>query len=378
MAAPIPFIDLGAQQARIETALRQRLDTVLAHGRYVLGPEVAELEERLAAFVGIDEVVGCANGTDALVLAMRALGVKPGQAVLVPSFTFCATAEAVVLCGATPVFVDVDAATFNIERAALQSGLDYCRTESLELVGIIAVDLFGQPAPYEELHALAAEHAVWVIADAAQSFGGATDGRRVGSLGPVTTASFFPAKPFGCYGDGGAVFTSDAELAATLRSLRVHGEGTHKYENVRIGYNSRLDTLQAAVLLAKLDVFEDELKRRDAVAARYSAALADIVTVPFVVPGNRSAWAQYTLTLAPGQREIVAGSLRAAGIPTAIYYPIPLHRQVAYACYPVADGALPVSDDLATRVLSLPMHAYLDETTQDRIVGAVREALARA
>jgi len=250
----------------------------------------------------------------------------------VPSFTFCATAEAVVLCGVTPVFVDVDAATFNVDRAAFP----------------------------------------------AQSFGGDIAGRRVGSLARLTTASFFPAKPFGCYGDGGAVFASDADMAATMRSLRVHGQGHHKYDNVRIGYNSRLDTVQAAILLAKLDVFEDELQRRDAVAARYSAALADVATVPFVGEGILSAWAQYTLTLGPGQRDAVAATLREAGVPTAIYYPLPVHRQTAYNAYPVAGGELTVSQDLSGRVLSLSMHPYLDEEIQNRIVVEVLGALERA
>jgi len=370
-APPIAFIDLQAQQARIETALRARIDTVLAHGRYILGPEVAEFEGRLAEFVGVEHVVGCANGTDALVLSLRALGVGPGSAVLVPSFTFCATAEAVVLCGATPVFTDVESASFNIDAAALGAGIEFCRQQTLDLAGVIAVDLFGQPAPYRELHDVAEEHGLWLLDDAAQSIGGQAGGRRVGSLARVTTASFFPAKPLGCYGDGGAVLTTDAEIAATVRSLHVHGKGGHKYDNVRIGYNSRLDTLQAAVLLAKLDVFEDELQRRDAVASRYSEALADVARVPHVADGATSAWAQYTLVLDPGQRDDVATALRSEGVPTAIYYPNPLHRQTAYENYPVVAGELPVSEDLAGRVLSLPMHPYLDATVQDRIVTAL-------
>lgn len=375
VAPQIAFIDLQAQQVRIEAALRTRIDSVLAHGRYILGPEVAELEGRLAEFAGVDHVVGCANGTDALVLSLRALGVVPGDAVLVPSFTFCATAEAVVLCGATPVFVDVDAKTFNVDPAALIAGAEFCREQELRLVGLIAVDLFGLPANYPELHAIAGEHDLWVIADAAQSFGADVNGKRVGSLARVTTASFFPAKPFGCYGDGGAVFTEDPALADTLRSLRVHGKGSHKYDNVRIGYNSRLDTLQAAVLLAKLDVFEDELQRRDVVARRYTEALADVVQVPRLEEGVLSAWAQYTLVLEPGQRDDVAATLRSDGIPTAIYYPLPLHQQTAYDEYPVAGGRLAVSEDLAGRVLSLPMYPYLEEAVQDRIVTAVRGVL---
>ena len=375
VAPSIAFIDLQAQRALIDTALRARIDDVLTHGRYILGPEVAELESRLAEFTGADHVVGCANGTDALVLALRGLGVAYGDAVLVPSFTFCATAEAVVLVGATPVFVDVDAATFNVNAASVRAGVSFCEEQSLKLVGIIAVDLFGQPAPYCELQQVADAEELWLMADAAQSMGAHVNRRRVGSLARVTTASFFPAKPLGCYGDGGAVLTTDATIASTLRSLRVHGKGSHKYDNVRIGYNSRLDTMQAAVLLAKLDVFEDELQRRDAVAGRYSASLQDVARAPYVCKGVLSAWAQYTLTLQPGQRGDVVDRLRRAGVPTAIYYPLPLHQQTAYTPYPVVDGRLPVSEDLAGRVLSLPMHPYLELETQNRIVAAVREAL---
>lgn len=374
-AQPIAFIDLQAQRARIDDALRARVDDVLAHGRFILGPEVTELEGRLAEFAGADYAVCCANGTDALLLSLRALGVGPGRAVLVPSFTFCATAEAVVLCGATPVFVDVEPTSFNIDGPALSGGIEFCREQSLDLVGVIAVDLFGQPSPYGELHSIAAKHDLWVVADGAQSFGAEVDGKRVGSMARVTTASFFPAKPLGCYGDGGAVLTTDPGIAEIVRSLRSHGKGRHKYDNVRIGYNSRLDTLQAAILLAKLDIFEDELRRRTAVARRYSEALADVVQIPWLQENVLSAWAQYTLVLEHGQREAVAGSLRAAGIPTAIYYPRPLHKQTAYAQYPVVGGGLIVSEALAGRVLSLPMHPYLEADVQDRVVSGVRAAL---
>ncbi len=371
----IPFIDLQAQRDRVGSAVRQRIDAACAHGRFILGPEVAELESRLRAFSGADDVVGCANGTDALVLGLRALGVASGDAVLVPAFTFCATAEAVVLAGATPVFIDVDAATFNVTPRAVQSGIRFCQQQRHRLVGIIAVDLFGQPAPYAELQPMADAVGLWLMADAAQSLGAEVDCRRVGSLARITTTSFFPAKPLGCYGDGGAVLTTDSEMAQTVRSLRVHGQGADKYDNVRVGLNSRLDTLQAAVLLAKLEVFEDELKRRDVVAVRYSAGLSGVAAVPQIGEGILSTWAQYTLTLEPGQRDEVAQTLSSRGIPTAVYYPRPLHKQTAYRDYPVAGGALPVSEDLAGRVLSLPMHPYLDADTQERIVAAVRAAL---
>ncbi len=371
----LPFIDLQAQRARIDASLRARIDAVLAHGAYILGPEVGEFERRLGEFTGANHVVGCANGTDALVLALRALGVVPGDAVLVPSFTFCATAEAVVLVGATPVFIDVDAATFSVNATSMQAGVSFCKERRLRLVGIIAVDLFGLPEPYHILRPIADGEGMWLLADAAQSIGAADRERRVGSLTRITTASFFPAKPLGCYGDGGAVLTTDTEVAKRLRSLRAHGQGTNKYDSVRIGYNSRLDTVQAAVLLAKLDIFSDELRRRKMVADRYAASLGDIVRVPVVAEGVVSAWAQYTLTLQIGQRDIVAEHLRLAGIPTAVYYSVPLHKQTAYQAYPVAGGGLPVSEDLAGRVLSLPMHPYLEADVQDRIVASVRGAL---
>ena len=375
VAPRIAFIDLRAQRARIDAAVRARIDAVLTHGSYILGPEVAELEGRLAEFTGADHVVGCANGTDALVLALRALGVNGGDVVLVPSFTFCATAEAVVLVGATPVFVDVDAATFNVTAESVRAGVSFCNEKRLKLVGVIAVDLFGHPAPYDELQQVADAEEIWLLADAAQSLGADVNRRRVGSLARITTTSFFPAKPLGCYGDGGAVLTTDDSLGETVRSLRAHGKGRHEHDSIRIGYNSRLDTIQAAVLLAKLDVFEDELRRRDAVSRRYSKKLEDVAQVPRVGEAVLSAWAQYTLTLQPGQREAVAETLREAGVPTAVYYPLPLHQQTAYSQYPVAGGELPESENLGGRVLSLPMHPYLDAATQDRIVAAVRGAL---
>ncbi len=350
------------------------MDAVLEHGQFILGPEVAEFERRLGEFAGVDHVVGCANGTDALVLSMRALGVEPGDHVIVPAFTFCATAEAVVLCGAVPVFTDVDERTFNLTATTLAAALESCAANAIAPVGIIAVDLFGQAANYDALHEVVGGHDLWILGDAAQSFGGSFAGRRVGSLARVNTVSFFPAKPLGCYGDGGAVLTDDADLAQLLRSLRFHGKGAHQYDNVRIGYNSRLDTLQAAVLLAKLEVFEEELTARQQVADRYSAGLHDVAAVPFIADAARSAWAQYTLLFEPGRRDDVAAALREQGIPTGIYYAQPLHRQTAYREYPVVAGGLPVSEDLASRVLSLPMHAYLDPSLQDRIVELVRAA----
>lgn len=373
----IEFIDLGAQRARIGARVDAAIARVLEHGRFILGPEVAECERRLAEFCGARHAIGCANGTDALVLACRALELRPGDAVVVPSYTFCATAEAVALLGGVPVFAEVDAATFNLAPASIDDACAAAARRGLEVRGVIAVDLFGQLADYAAIGKVARQRGIWVIADAAQSFGARSAAGVAGTLGTIATTSFFPAKPLGCYGDGGAVFTADDGLARTIESLRVHGKGSDKYDNVRIGYNSRLDTLQAAVLIEKLAVFAEELQARQRIADRYAAGLGDIVTVPQLAPDNTSTWAQYTLLLPPGARDAVATALKAGGIPTAIYYPTPLHRQTAYRHFPAVDD-LSVSDDLAARALSLPMHAYLDEATQDRIVAAVREALAAA
>lgn len=373
---PLPFIDLGAQRRRLGTAVDDAMLRVLDHGAYILGPEVRQLEAELSAFCGAAEVVSCANGTDALALVLMAKDVKPGQAILCPSFTFAATAEVVAWLGATPVFVDVREDTFNLDAASLEAAIRTARGLELDPVGLITVDLFGQPADYDAIEPICARAGLWMLCDAAQSFGASYRGSRLGRRGLATTTSFFPAKPLGCYGDGGAVFTQDPELAAIMRSLRVHGQGADKYDNVRIGMNGRLDTIQAAVLLEKLRIFEDELAARDRIAARYGEGLADVATVPVVADGCTSTWAQYTIRIAPERRERLAADLKAQGIPTAIYYPKPLHRQTAYRGYPVGGNGLPVSDMLAGEVISLPMHPYLDLGTQDRIVAAVRTALA--
>jgi dTDP-4-amino-4,6-dideoxygalactose transaminase len=374
-AAPLPFIDLQAQRRRLGDRIDRAIGRVLEHGRYILGPEVAELERQLAAFCGARHVIGCSNGTDALVLALRAKGVVPGDAVLVPSFTFAATAEAVALVGATPVFLDVAEDSFNLDPAGIAAGVTAAKAAGLRPRGLVAVDLFGQPADYDALADAAAAHDLWLVDDAAQSFGAAWRGRKVGTLAEITTTSFFPAKPLGCYGDGGAMFTDDDELADLLRSLRVHGQGTDRYDNVRIGINGRLDTLQAAILIEKLAIFPEEIGARDRIAARYNEALGDVAIVPRVATDATSVWAQYTLRLPGHDRDAVAKALAAEGIPTAIYYPIPLHRQQAYRHYPVAGNGLPVSDRLAGDVLSLPMHPYLDAATQDRIVATLRRAV---
>ncbi|MEA2842586.1 MAG: hypothetical protein QOJ69_257, partial [Actinomycetota bacterium] len=289
-------------------------------------------------------------------------------------FSFVATAEVVAILGATPVFVDIQDATFTIDPASLGSAVESARGLGLRPVGVIAVDLFGHPADYPAIRAIADAEGLWVLADAAQSLGATLDGQPVGSLADVTATSFFPAKPLGCYGDGGAVFTDDADLADLVRSLRVHGKGRHKYDNVRVGMNGRLDTLQAAVLLAKLRVFDDELARRRQVAARYAEGLAGVVGVPSVAAGATSAWAAYTVTV-PG-RDRLAAELRRSGIATAVYYPRPLHHQPAFEAFPAAPGGLAVAERVASEVLSLPMHPYLEPAAQDRVVDAVRAALA--
>jgi dTDP-4-amino-4,6-dideoxygalactose transaminase len=375
--APIPFVDVAAQRRRLGARIDAAIARVLAHCQFIMGPEVTALEENLAAFCGARHALGCASGTDALLLALMAKGIGPGDAVICPAFTFCASAEAVVLVGATPVFADVDAATFNLDPTGLDAALVAARRAGLSPKAVMTVDLFGLPAAYDAIAPIAAAHGLVVIADAAQSFGAVYHDRRVGTLAPVTTTSFFPSKPLSCYGDGGAVFTDDDDLAALMRSLRVHGQGADKYDNVRIGINGRLDTIQAAVLIEKLEIFAEEIAARETIARRYEEALRDLAIVPRVPEGLTSVWALYTIRLPSGTRDGVMAALAAQGIPTSVYYPKPLHRQVAYRHYPAAGNGLPVTDRLADEVLSLPMHAYLDEPTQDRIVAALRAALGK-
>ncbi len=372
MTSRLPFVDLQAQRRRIGPRLDEALARVLAHGQFILGPEVRELEAKLAAFSGVKHCISCANGTDALLLPLMAWGIGPGDAVLVPSFTFVASAEVVVLAGATPVFIDVDRASFNVTAESLELSVRAAREAGLAPKVAMPVDLFGQPADFTKLEPVCRKYGLKILSDAAQSYGGAQGNRRVGSLAPVTSTSFFPSKPLGTYGDGGAVFTDDSEIDALLRSIRMHGQGIDKYHNVRIGLNSRLDTMQAAILLEKLSILEEEIVARDRVARRYSDALADICEVPRIAPGNVSAWAQYTILIE--NRDEVAKALDAAGVPTAIYYPIPVHRQEGYRHFPTAKGGLPVSEELAGLVLSLPMHPYLEPADQERVITAVRQA----
>lgn len=376
-AEPIAFIDLQAQRRRIDGPVRTAIDTVLTHGQYILGPEVKCLEDQLAVYSGVKHAIGCSSGTDALVLALMAFEVKPGDAVFVPSFTFAATAEAVALVGATPVFVDSVEATFNIDSQSLEAAIEMIRKSgALRPVGVIGVDMFGQPADYDAVEKVANRHDLWVMADAAQSYGAKYNNRRVGAVGRISTTSFFPAKPLGCYGDGGAMFTDDDNLAGLMRSILFHGKGGDKYDNVRIGMNGRLDTLQAAILIEKLEIFDEEIAARDVVAARYRQALGDVAQIPVVICNATSVWAQYTILL--DRRDAVAAALKVQGVPTAIYYPRHLAQQTAYKGYPVAPQGLPVSDRLSQRVLSLPMHPYLDVATQDRICKAVRTAASEA
>lgn len=370
------FIDLAAQQARIRSELDAAITKVLDDGAYIMGPQVKQFEKELAAFCGAKNALGCANGTDALELALMALGVGHGDAVFVPSFTFAATAEVVPGLGATPFFVDIDADTYNMDVASLKRCIADARKRGLRPAVVIPVDLFGLPADMPAIKKVADEAGLKIVCDSAQGFGGTINGKMTGSFGDIATTSFFPAKPLGCYGDGGAIFTNSDDLAALLDSYRVHGKGSDKYDNVRIGMNSRLDTMQAAVLSVKLSIYADEIKARDKVAARYNDLLANHVGAPTVPAGYTSVWAQYTIRLpSRDTRSKVQAALNGQSIPTAIYYPNPLHRQTAYNMFPADPEGMPNTDDAAARVLSLPMHPYLDEKTQDQIVAALIAAL---
>lgn len=371
------FIDLGAQRARIQERLEKRLAKVLAEGRYILGPEVSEFEEKIADYVGVRHAVACANGTDALLIPLKAMGIGPGDAVFVPSFTFAATAEVVALAGAAPVFVDIDPDTYNIDLAGLEAAIAAVREEgSLTPRAIIPVDLFGLAADYAGLAGIAAREGLAVIEDAAQAIGGAAGNTMCGAFGDVAGTSFYPAKPLGCYGDGGAMFTNDATLAEVLRSVAFHGKGQSQYDNVRIGMNSRLDTIQAAILIEKLAILPEEMDLRQEVAARYGESLADVVKVPVVSRGSRSAWAQYAIETPA--RDTVRARLKEEGIPSVVYYEKPLHLQEAYAAYPRTPLGLPVSESLPGRILCLPMHPYLSKADQDRIARVVRKAVKEA
>lgn len=375
----IAFIDLAEQQRRIRNRVDAAISEVLDQGAYIMGPQVSRFESEVAAFCGAKHAIGCGNGTDALQLALMALEIGPGDAVFVPSFTFAATAEVVPLMGATPVFVDNHPNTFNMDAASLSRAIDVARTAGLRPAAVIPVDLFGLPADHEAIEAVARNAGLKVICDSAQGFGGTIDGRMTGTFGDITTTSFFPAKPLGCYGDGGALFTENADLAARLDSLRVHGKGSDKYDNVRIGINSRLDTLQAAILSVKLSIYASEIDSRNSIAHRYNERLGNLVDVPHVPAGYRSIWAQYTVLLRDGaERAAVEQELRGAGVPTAVYYPKPLHDQSIYRAYPQDSAGMIVANDVSKRVLSLPMHPYLSEDVQDQIIEQFTNAVTRA
>jgi dTDP-4-amino-4,6-dideoxygalactose transaminase len=365
------FIDLGAQRARIEDKVKAAIDSVVMSGAYILGPQVGEFEKQLADYVGVKHVIGCASGTDALLIPLMAKGIGPGDAVFVPSFTFAATAEVVALTGAEPVFVDIDPDTYNMDARSLEEAIAMIETEGrLQPKGIIPVDLFGLAANYVEINKIAAKHGLLVVSDAAQAIGGEADNKRCGSFGDVASTSFYPAKPLGCYGDGGAVMTDDGDLAEVMRSVAFHGKGESQYDNVRIGLTSRLDTIQAAVLIEKLAILEDEMEARQRVATRYHKGLSDLVKAASNPPGMRSAWAQYAIELP--ERDALQAHLKSQGIPSVIYYVKPLHKQAAYERYPVAPNGLPVTEAKPKTILCLPMHAYLSEEDQDRVISEIR------
>jgi UDP-2-acetamido-2-deoxy-ribo-hexuluronate aminotransferase len=397
------FIDLAAQQKRIRQKIDANIAAVLDHGQYIMGPEVKTLEERLAEFVGVKYAIGCASGTDALLMALMACQVGPGDAVFTSPFTFIATAEVISLLGATPVFVDIDPKTYNMDPAKLDLAVQAVKNNDpsihplpmtpnhapvnlprrsssedgssvLQPKGLIAVDLFGLPANYEQIDAVGARNDLFVIEDAAQSFGGELNGKKACAFGNIACTSFFPAKPLGCYGDGGMCFTDDDNLAEIMQSGRIHGKGHHKYDNVRIGINGRLDTLQAAILLAKFDIFPEEIALRQQVAKRYAELLAPFADLdsPSIPAGFASAWAQYSILARDEQhRAALQNQLKAAGIPTAIYYPKPLHFQSAYSALGYQTGDFSVSENYAERIFSIPMHPYLSAGEQVKIIRTI-------
>lgn len=370
----IPFIDLAAQRDRIGSDIDDAIARVIEHGQYIMGPEIGALEKDLTGFCGAKHALSCSSGTDALLIILMAWGVGPGDVVFLPAFTFTATPEVVALLGATPVFVDVLPDSFNMDPDSLAEAIDDITSKG-ELTPrvVMPVDLYGQPADYPRLQDIAARHGMKVLADAAQGFGATLNGKFAGTWGDASATSFFPAKPLGCYGDGGAVFTDDDETIEVLRSLRVHGKGGDKYDNIRVGLNARMDTLQAAIVIEKLTIFADEIEHRNQIAGRYSAALDGAVTVPMVIEGAASAWAQYTVTTE--DRDGLQQRLKERGVPSVVYYPKPLSEQTCYARFPTAPAGVPVSAQLAKTVLSLPMHPYLSEEMQGYIIDSIKECV---
>ena len=367
MSRTISFIDLGKQQKRLGSKIQNRINAVLSHGKYIMGPEVSELEEKLEQYTGAKHAVTCASGTDALVLALMAYGIGSGDIVFCPTFTFPATAEAIVILGAVPYFIDVEVDTFNISISSLKKGIENVKKENqYKIKAIISVDLYGLPANYSKLNIIAKENNMTVIADAAQSFGAEHNSNKVGTLSDITCVSFFPAKPLGCYGDGGAILTNDIIIKDKVKSLRAHGKGTSKYDIDYVGLNSRLDTIQAGILLAKLEDFEWERTQRNTIAENYSKALKNKISIPKVPGGLKSIWAQYTVK--HDNREKIQESLKEKGIPTMVHYPIPMHIQKAYRKYYNNNFSLVNSELLANQVFSLPMHPDMNEDDQDYII----------
>lgn len=372
----LQFIDLAAQYKKLKKEIDASIHNVLDHGKYIMGPEVFELEEKLAAYVGVKNCLSCSNGTDALLMPLMAWGIGPGDAVFTTPFTFMATAEVASLVGAVPVFVDIDEDTFNIDPEQLERAIVRVKKEGiLNPKVIIPVDLFGLPADYEHIELIANKYNLRILEDAAQGFGGVYKGRRAGSFGDVATTSFFPAKPLGCYGDGGAIFTNDDELDGILKSIRVHGQGSDKYDNVRIGLNARLDTIQAAILLPKFKAFVDyELEARNRVAAMYTEGLKGIVKTPVIPEGLVSSWAQYSVLAKDGnERAIFQEKLKAAGIPTMIYYQKSLHLQTAYSGLGYKKGDFPIAENVSERIFSLPMHPYLEKDVIEIIINTLSQ-----
>jgi dTDP-4-amino-4,6-dideoxygalactose transaminase len=386
------FIDLAAQQKRIRKKIEQNIQAVMNHGQYIMGPEVMELEDRLATYVGAKHAISCSSGTDALLLALMAYDVGDGDAIFTPPFTFISTAEVISILGATPIFVDIDPITFNLDPEKLEQAIRALKAADptlhplprmrptapdLRPRGIIPVDLFGLAADYDSINTIAQKHDLFVIEDAAQSFGAEYKGKKACSLADIACTSFFPAKPLGCYGDGGMCFTDDDGVADIMRSLRIHGQGTHKYDNVRVGVNGRMDTLQSAILLAKFDIFPDEIDLRQRVSGKYMellSALSDKLSTPSVPFGYKSVWAQYSVLAEDEQdRSAIQAKLKDAGIPTAIYYPKPLHLQDAFAFLGYKEGEFPISESISKRIFSLPMHPYLKAEDQQRIADILND-----
>jgi len=373
----IPFIDLGAQQAQIRPKIDEALQKVLNHGQYIMGPEIAELETQLAQFTNTRHAISTSSGTDALLLCLMALGLNPGDGVIVPSFSFAASAEVMPCLGAVPIFAEVDHETFTLDPHKLEDAMVAAKTAGVRVVGVIAVGLFGQAADMATITDFADSHGLWVLDDAAQSLGAQRDGKVAGQMAKMTATSFFPAKPLGCYGDGGAVFTDDDELADITKSARVHGMGKNRYQYDRIGMTARMDTVQAAVLLEKLVIFPDELQRRQSLADRYHNGLSGLVTPQKLTNGATSSWAQYCVLLPNGaDRNAIQAALKEKGIPTVIYYTQGIHQHPPYAAYPIETGGLKVTAELCERILALPFHAWLDDATQDYIITGVQAALS--